>query len=43
MMNKIKTFILIFYSGIIISQNRYIDNVFEKTSVKTLNYSVRDG
>jgi len=41
MMNKIMTFILIFFFGIIMSQNRYIDKVFDSTSVKTLNYSIR--
>lgn len=41
-MNKIMTLILIFFSGITISQNRFIDNVFDSTSVKTLNYSIRD-
>lgn len=41
MTNKIITFILIFTSGTIISQNRYIDSVFEKVLVKSFNYSVR--
>jgi poly(3-hydroxybutyrate) depolymerase len=41
MNTKIATFVLLITSTIVLSQNRYIDTVFESVSKKTYNYSVK--
>jgi predicted peptidase len=42
MNTKIATFILFITSSILVSQNRYIDPIFDSITNKTFNYSIKD-
>lgn len=42
MNTKLATYILLFFSLTVIAQTRYIDPVFENTTVKTYNYALRN-